>query len=114
MTAKISDLRQIAREAIAANWRVGNARVFSCGQRHERVKLQRRKVLREWVAVLRLANDPANAPYLTARLREAGPLMAHDLRNRAILAGLDRRLSDDSQLPRSMGLSRPATHKVCA
>lgn len=92
MSTRAEDVKMIASNAIAANWRARNARVVCDESRHERMKKQSRGQLREWLAVLRIASDPGNVEFIRARLRDSGPLAAYDLRNRVIIAGLDRRI----------------------
>ncbi|MCL6483694.1 MAG: hypothetical protein I4O49_05845 [Janthinobacterium lividum] len=94
MTIKAEDVEGIARQAIAVNWHSRNTRVFDCPARHERTKRTRRSQLREWVAALRVAMDAGNLEFVRARLLNSGPLMGHDLRNRVIVAGLDRRIEN--------------------
>jgi len=94
MTIEIAAIPRVAQEALASNWVERNMRCFADQWRHDHAKRSRRGQLREWVAVVRITSDPANAPYIERRLRNAGPLKAHDLRNRVILAGLDRLLAN--------------------
>ena len=96
VSIRAEDVEGLARKAIAANWCLRNQRFLETadGARHERMKSARRHQLRDWISVLRIALDPVNRPHVQARLFETGPLMAHDLRNRVILARLDRRISD--------------------
>lgn len=94
MTIRAEDVEGIARQAIAANWPSRNTCVFDCPARHERTKRMRRGQIREWVAALRVAMDAGNLEFVRARLLNSGPLMGHDLRNRVIVAGLDRRIAN--------------------
>ena len=94
MTIRAEGIEGIARQAIAANWGARNTRFFDSPARHERAKRVRRHQLREWVAALRVAMDAGNLDFIRSRLFNTGPLMGHDLCNRVIIAGLDRRIAD--------------------
>jgi hypothetical protein len=89
MSICVEDIDLVARQAIAANWRSRNMRVHSDELRHSRMKAERRSQLWEWIAVCRIASMKENMGFIRARLRDSGPLMAHDLRNRVILAGFE-------------------------
>lgn len=88
----LTDLPETARKAIRSNFAVRNSRVFGNENRHARIRATRRHQIREWIAVLRVVSNPAMAECVAQRLKDTGPLMAHDLRNRIILAGLDFRI----------------------
>ena len=83
----VDEIAKIAATAIASNFPVRNTHVFTNHARQMRVVAARRHTLKEWLAVLRAVRNPDNA----ARIQVAtnvGPLMAHDLRRRVILAAL--------------------------
>lgn len=90
---KLADLPEIARKAIRTNFAIRNSRGFGNEDRHSRVRATRRHQIREWIDVFRVVSNPAMAENVAQRLKDAGPLMAHDLRNRIILAGLDYRIA---------------------
>lgn len=84
----IEELLRTAERAVAANFPVRNARVFGGATRHAAATRARRRIVREWVATLRYARDPANAAAISKAIL-GGPLMAHDLRARVVLAGCE-------------------------
>ena len=86
------ELPGLAIKAVRANLATRNARNFDCNERHARMRASRRQTIREWIAVLRVVRNPAVAASVQAALKEAGPLMAHDLRRRVIYAGIEHRL----------------------
>jgi len=90
---KLTDLPETARNAIRSNFAMRNSRVCVDEGRHARIRATRRHKIREWIVVLRVVSNPAMADCVAQRLKDAGPLMAHDLRNRIILAGLDYRIA---------------------
>lgn len=47
--------------AIRSNFKVRNARVFSCAARHQRIVLSRRAQIRRHIGALRQARDSASA-----------------------------------------------------
>lgn len=88
---KLNELGEVARKAIRSNFAVRNARVFTDETRHCWIRSTRRHQIREWVSVLRVARDSDMAECVAKALKESGPLMAHDLRRRVIIAGLEHR-----------------------
>lgn len=90
---KIAELHEKAITAIRANYAMRNAQAFTNAVRQLRIRATRRHQIREWIAVLRVLRNPAMAANVAERLRDTGPLMAHDLRNRVIIAGLDYRIA---------------------
>lgn len=93
MTVKAEEVAGIARNAIAAH--SGLSDVSALTEHHiEWATNSPNRVLREWAAVLRIVSDPKNMPYVHEQLRETGPLMGHDLRNRVILADVDRLIAE--------------------
>jgi hypothetical protein len=90
---KLTDLPETAQKAIRTNFATRNSRVFVNEDRHSRIRATRRNQIREWIAVLRVVRNPAMTECVAKRLKDSGPLMAHDLRNRVILAGLEHRLA---------------------
>lgn len=90
---RYADLSEKAIAAIRANFAMRNAPAFDNASRQSRIRATRRHQIREWVEVLRVMRNPAMAANVAKRLKDTGPLMAHDLRNRVILAGLDYRIA---------------------
>lgn len=90
---KIKELPEQAIAAIRTNFAMRNAPAFTTAQRQLRIRATRRHQIREWIAVLRVVRNPAMDAHLAERLKDTGPLMAHDLRNRVILAGLDYQIA---------------------
>lgn len=90
---RYSDLSEKAIAAIRSNFAIRNAPTFTNASRQSRIRATRRHQIREWIEVLRVARNPAMAEYVAKRLKDTGPLMAHDLRNRVILTGLDFRIA---------------------
>lgn len=90
---KLTELPELARKAVRANFAVRNARVFNDTDRHSRIRAARRHRIREWIAVLRVLENPSVTASVAKALEDVGPLMAHDLRNRVILAGVQYRLA---------------------
>lgn len=90
---KIAELPEKAIAAIRTNFAMRNAPTFTNVGRQSRIRATRRHQIREWIDVLRVVRNPAMAANVAERLKDTGPLMAHDLRNRIILAGLDYRIA---------------------
>lgn len=90
---KIAELPAQAIAAIQTNFAMRNAPAFTNAGRQLRIRATRRHQIREWIGVLRVVRNPAMTAYLVERLKDTGPLMAHDLRNRVILAGLDYQIA---------------------
>jgi hypothetical protein len=92
----IEEIAQIASNAIRANWGYRNIRICNVAARNAKMVAQRKRELREWVAVLRIVRDPLNhdhvkrAAILDGDVR-VGALMAHDLRRRVTTAGWSAR-----------------------
>jgi hypothetical protein len=95
---KIEQLPDITAKAIRANFAKRNTRVAD-GRQQARMVAERRRQLREWIAVARVLRNPSCRPYVVARLLDSGPLMTHDLRNRVILAGYEELLARNSTAP---------------
>lgn len=84
---RVEKIVQNATAAIRANFSSRNACfVIGSPRHHARMVAQRRKQIREWIVVLRIARKPENAARIE-QATNAGPLMAHDLRRRIICAG---------------------------
>lgn len=90
---KLVDLPETAEKAIRSNFAMRNSRSCADAGRHARTRATRRHQIREWLAVLRIVRNPAMAEGVAAALKSVGALMAHDLRNRIILVGLDYQLA---------------------
>lgn len=86
----IPRLIEVAEQAISANFRIRNARSFHSfkGERHTKEIALRRRQIREWVAVLRIARDPSLHESVLKAIG-SNVFMAHDLRLRVIMAGRD-------------------------
>ena len=91
--SRYADLPEKAIAAIRSNFAMRNAPAFTNAGRQSRIRATRRHQIREWIEVLRVLRNPAMAANVADRLRDTGPLMAHDLRNRVIIAGLDYRIA---------------------
>ncbi len=94
---EISDIEDLAAKAVRAKYAIRNVRAFSEKPLQDRIVAERKRQLREWIAVLRIVRNPLNHSRVMARVTDNGTfpgrnLMAHDLRNRVILGGLDAAL----------------------
>lgn len=90
----IEEIMDRAAKAIHANYRVRNQRAFSEKPRQDRLVAERKYQIREWIAVLRILKDPVNHSHVIAKVTDHGAfsgrnLMAHSLRDRVILGGMD-------------------------
>lgn len=90
---KIAELPEKAIAAIRTNFAMRNAPAFTNERRQSRIRATRRHQIREWIAVLRVVRNPAMSANVAEKLKDTGPLMVHDLRNRVILAGLDYQIA---------------------
>ncbi len=90
---KIAEVPEQAIAAIRSNFAMRNAPAFTSAGRQSRIRATRRHQIREWISVLRVVRNPSMAAHVAERLKETGPLMAHDLRNRVILADLDYQIA---------------------
>lgn len=90
----LNDPTEIARKAILANFAARNTRVFTAANRHARICAIRRNQVREWITALRVLRSSAMKEHVRNALKDTGPLMAHDLRRRIILVGLEHRLGN--------------------
>lgn len=92
---RIDEIINDAEKAILANYRMRNVQAFvGMPERQTRLVMERKRQIREWVAVVRILRHPANHGPVLARVTDRGEhsgrnLMAHSLRNRVILGGLD-------------------------
>ncbi|MGP1715615.1 MAG: hypothetical protein ACTS9Y_00415 [Methylophilus sp.] len=87
MRTKPEDLIQISKTAIRGNFPFRNAQIIVGNQAiHNRMKRDRREILREWLLVLRYASKASNLEKITAALKDQGALAAHQLRALVILA----------------------------
>lgn len=90
----IEEIMDSATKAIRANYMVRNQLAFSEKPRQDRLVAERKNQIREWIAVVRIVRNPMNHDHVLARVTDKGEfsgrnLMAHSLRKRVILAGLD-------------------------
>lgn len=81
---KQSDLSGVAAQAIRSNFAMRNSRAFSDPGRQVRIRAERRRQIRQWISVLRRLRNPAMSNRIANSIRHAGPLMAHDLRQRIL------------------------------
>ena len=81
-----SEVVEIATKAISANFPLRNVcSVRGSRGQHQRITAYRRRQLREWISVLRTARIKSNSEAIE-RATDAGPLPAHALRRRVLLA----------------------------
>ena len=90
----VEEIMESAAKAIRSNYAVRNQRIFSEIPRHQRLVAERKRQIREWLAVLRILQDSRNHSHVLARVTDHGEftgrnLMAHGLRRRVILGGWD-------------------------
>lgn len=95
-------------KAIRANYSMRNQRAFSEKPRQDRLATERKKQIRDWIAVVRILQDPMNHNHVLARVTDHGAvsgrnLMAHVLRNCVMRGGEDamaERAQDQQQAER--------------
>ena len=90
----IEEIMEISVKAINANYSMRNQRAFSEKPRQDRLVTERKNQIRDWIAVVRILQDPMNHSHVLARVTDHGEfsgrtLMAHTLRERVMLGGED-------------------------